>query len=97
MKLTQLAATSTLTAALLAAGTAFAAGPTNAEYFPFDETKIAKPTGDKVVADKGEASTRTMGATGNGGTMGNGGATSKGGTTVPDQSNEIMMYLKAGG
>ena len=94
MKLTQLAATSTLAAALLAAGTAFAAGPTNAEYYPFQDLKTTKATSDKAVAAKDEASTRKMGATGNGGATT---PTGNGGATTPDQSAEILMYLKAGG
>jgi hypothetical protein len=86
MKLTRLAATSTLAATLLAAGAAFAGGPFNAEYYPFQDLKItraADKTGNKVVSTKDEATTKKMGA-----------ATA--GTSI-DQYREILMYLKAGG
>jgi hypothetical protein len=87
MKLTQLAATSTLAATLLAAGAAFAGGPLNAEYYPLHDLKFtpaADKTSNKVVSGKDEATTKKMGAT-------------TAGTATIDQSREILMYLKAGG
>ena len=86
MKLTRLAATSTLAATLLAAGTAFAGGPLNAEYYPLQDLKFTRATdktSDKAVSTKDEATTRKMGAKAN--------------ATTIDQSREILMYLKAGG
>jgi hypothetical protein len=86
MKLTRLAATSTLAATLLAAGAAFAGGPLNAEYYPLQDLKIPRATdktSTKVVSTKDQVTTQKMGATA--------------GATTPDQSREILMYLKAGG
>ena len=86
MKLTQLAAASTLAATLLAVGTAYAGGPLNAEYYPLHDLKFAPAadkTSNKVVSIKDEATTRKMGA--------------KADTPTIDQSREILMYLKAGG
>jgi hypothetical protein len=88
MKPNQVAATLTFAATLLAAGTAFAAGPTNAEYYPFAETTSAvKPvdagTPVRSAAKSTDRETKTMGAQGH--------------ASTNDQSQEILMYLKAGG
>jgi len=86
MKLKQIAAAFTLATTLLAGGTAFAAGPTNAEYFPFQgitSMKTLDQTNDGVVSRKDDVNARKMGA--------------KGDAMTTDQSREILMYLKAGG
>jgi hypothetical protein len=99
MKLNQVAATITF-ATLLASGTAFAAGPTNAEYYPLQEVTSVKTmdktggaasikesptTKDTVMSTKesADANARTMGA--------------RAATGTDDKSQEILMYLKAGG
>ncbi len=82
-----IAATFTFAATLLVAGTAAAAAPTNAEYYPFADATVVKTT-DKATAPAAvlktgaEAPTRKMGA--------------QSGVAIPDQSREIQMYLKAG-
>lgn len=94
-----IAATFTFAATLLVAGAA-AAAPTNAEYYPFTDSKAltdSKPVTDSsamvkttekatapaaVVKATAETSARKMGA--------------QTGMTIPDQSREIEMYLKAG-
>jgi hypothetical protein len=90
MKTNQVAAAITFAATLLAAGTAFAAGPTNAEYYPFQETTTAKTTDKSNGADmstkqssSASSSTKTMGAQGH--------------VSTDNQAREILMYLKAGG
>jgi ABC-type uncharacterized transport system auxiliary subunit len=86
MKRNQVAATLTIAATLLAGSTAFAAGPTNAEYFPFPETAPAttvRTSNGKVVTNASTtADAKTMGAQGT--------------ATPVDRSAEILMYLKAG-
>jgi hypothetical protein len=95
MKPNQTAAAITLAATLLAAGTAFAAGPTSAEYYPFQEImsmKMMDKNKDGMVSKKEymdmmnkawDMNARKMGAKGN--------------VMTPDQFKEILMYLKAGG
>jgi hypothetical protein len=95
MKLQQLASTLTFATTLLAGGAAFAAGPTNAEYFPFQEMmsmKMLDKNKDGMVSKKEfmdmmdkawEMNARKMGA--------------KGDAMTPDQFKEVLMYLKAGG
>ncbi len=95
MKHNQVAATFAFAAALLAGGTAFAAGPTNAEYYPFQEImsmKMIDKNKDGMVSKKEfmdmmdktwEMNAKKMGA--------------KGDAMTPDQFKEILMYLKAGG
>jgi hypothetical protein len=95
MKPNQTAARLALAATLLAAGTAFAAGPTNAEYYPFQEIKSMKmldKNKDGMVSKKEfidmmnltwDMNARKMGA--------------KGDAMNADQFKEILMYLKAGG
>ena len=95
MKLKQLAGTFTVAAMLLAGGTAFAAGPTGAEYYPFQEImsmKMIDKNKDGMVSKKEfmdmmgmawDINTKKMGA--------------KGDKVTPDQFKEILMYLKAGG
>ncbi len=82
-----IAATFTFAAALLVAGTAAAAAPTNAEYYPFPEATVVKTMAKSdapaaAMKTTAETSTRKMGA--------------RTGTAIPDQSREIEMYLKAG-
>jgi hypothetical protein len=79
----QLAGTFTFAATLLAAGSAFAAAPTSAEYYPFPEVTSAKTTDIGVSGAKLTTNVRTMGANGDRATL--------------DQSRQILMYLKAGG
>jgi hypothetical protein len=95
MKPNQTAARIALAATLLAAGTAFAAGPTNAEYYPFQEImsmKMLDKNKDGMVSKKEfidmmnltwDMNARKMGA--------------KGEAMNADQFKEILMYLKAGG
>jgi hypothetical protein len=80
----QLAGTFAFAAALLAAGSALAAGPTNAEYYPFQEVTAVKTTNVGVVSGANlTTNVRTMGASGD--------------AAAIDQSRQILMYLKAGG
>jgi hypothetical protein len=95
MKHNQVAASLAFAAAILAAGTAFAAGPTSAEFYPFQEImsmKMIDKDKDGMVSKKEymdmmgmawDMNTKKMGA--------------KGDKVTPDQLKEIMMYLKAGG
>lgn len=94
MKRNQIAAV-TMAATLLASGSALAAGPTSAEYFPFPEImsmKMMDKNKDGMVSKKEymdmmdkawDMNARKMGA--------------KGDAMTPDQFKEILMYLKAGG
>jgi hypothetical protein len=95
MKLHQLAGTCTIATMLLAGGAAFAAGPTSAEYYPFQEImsmKMIDKNKDSMVSKKEfmdmmnmawDMNTKKMGA--------------KGDKVTPEQFKEILMYLKAGG
>jgi hypothetical protein len=87
MKRNQIAASLAIAATLFAGSTAFAAAPTNAEYFPFPETAPAATvrTSSGAALTTGSTSTdaKTMGAQGT--------------ATPVDRSAEILMYLKAGG
>jgi hypothetical protein len=80
------AATLALAATLLTGSTAFAAGPTNAEYFPFPNaapaTTARTSSGAAVTSGSTSTDARTMGAQGT--------------ATPADRSAEILMYLKAG-
>jgi hypothetical protein len=94
MKSHQAAATIAL-ASLLAAGTAFAAGPATAEYYPFQEImsmKMIDKNKDAMVSKKEfmdmmdktwEMNAKKMGASSE--------------ALTQDQFKEILMYLKAGG
>ncbi|HWP11520.1 MAG TPA: hypothetical protein VNN06_06840 [Ramlibacter sp.] len=95
MKLQQLAGTFTLAATLLAGGTAFAAGPTSAEYYPFNEImsmKMIDKNKDSMVSKKEFLDMMNMAWDINAKKMG-----AKGDMMTPDQFKEILMYLKAGG
>ena len=79
----QLAGAFALATTLLATGSAFAAGPTNAEYYPFQEvTSATTPRADVVSGANLTTNVRTMGANAD--------------TATIDQSRQILMYLKAG-
>jgi hypothetical protein len=84
MKRNQSAAALTIAATLLAGGTAFAAGPTNAEYFPFPDTAptatVRTSNGPAVTNASTNTGAKTMGAQG---------------TRTPADA-EILMYQKAG-
>jgi hypothetical protein len=95
MKLQQLAGTFTVAATLLAAGTAFAAGPSTAEYYPFQEImsmKMIDKNKDGMVSKKEFMDMMSMSWDMNAKKMG-----AKGDMMTPDQFKEILMYLKAGG
>lgn len=85
MKRNQVAASLTIAVTIFAGSTAFAAGPTNAEYFPFQETASATAASktSSTAATKASTTTdaKTMGAPA---------------ATPADRSAEILMYLKAG-
>jgi hypothetical protein len=88
MKRNRVTASLAIAATLFAGGTAFAAaGPTNAEYFPFPPT----PTMANVHTSNGGAAMN--GSTGTDAkTMG-----AQGTASPVDRTAEILMYLKAGG
>lgn len=68
-------------------------GPTNAEYYPFQEITSAKmtdKTDDRVASGKDDVNTKKMGAKGDV-------TTADRSEGILDQSKEILMYLKAGG
>jgi hypothetical protein len=80
--------------ALLGASTAFAAGPTNAEYYPFAEImsmKMMDKNGNGMVSKKEFMDMMSMAWDMNAKKMG---VKSE---MTPDQFKEILMYLKAGG
>ncbi len=84
-----------LAASLLATGSAFAAGPTNAEYYPFAEImamKMMDKNKDGMVSKKEFLDMMAMSWDMNAKKMG-----VKGDRMTPDQFQEILMYLKAGG
>ena len=84
-----------LAASLLATGSAFAAGPTNAEYYPFAEVmamKMMDKNRDGMVSKKEFLDMMAMSWDMNAKKMG-----VKGDRMTPDQFQEILMYLKAGG
>jgi hypothetical protein len=95
MKHNQVAAALAFAAAFLAAGTAFAASPTNAEFFPFQEImsmNMIDKNKDGMVSKKEFMDMMGMAWDMNARKMG-----AKGDKMTPDQFKEIMMYLKAGG
>jgi hypothetical protein len=95
MKLQQLARTFTIVATLLAGGAAFAAGPTGAEYYPFQEImsmKMIDKNKDSMVSKKEFMDMMNMAWDINSKKMG-----AKGDVMTPDQFKEVLMYLKAGG
>ncbi|MCM2253819.1 MAG: hypothetical protein NDJ19_15770 [Ramlibacter sp.] len=87
MKPNQAAAALTFAATLLAAGSAVAAGPTNAEHYPFPEAATPTHAAGNGAAMKPSAKSaedaKTMGAPRQ--------------SWTDDRSREIQMYLKAGG
>ncbi len=95
MKSSRTTATLALAVFMLAAAAASAMGPTNAEYYPFQEImsmKMMDKNQDGMVSKKEfmdmmnmawDVNAKKMGATGD--------------KMTPDQFKEILMYLKAGG
>lgn len=87
MKPKQAAVALTFAATLLAAGTAVAAGPTNAEHYPFPEaatpTHAAGNGAPMKATAKSADDAKTMGAPRQ--------------SWIDGQTREIQMYLKAGG
>ncbi|MEZ0309205.1 MAG: EF-hand domain-containing protein [Ramlibacter sp.] len=95
MKLKQLAGTIAIAATVLASGTAFAAGPTNAEYYPLVEImsmKMIDKNKDGMVSKKEFMDMMTMAWEMNAKKMG-----TKGEMMSDAQFKEFLMYLKAGG
>jgi hypothetical protein len=95
MKLNQIAGTFALAAAVLASGSAFAAGPTNAEYYPFAEImsmKMMDKNNDGMVSKKEFMDMMSMAWDMNAKKMG-----VKGDKMTDAQFKEILMYMKAGG
>jgi hypothetical protein len=95
MKAKQLTATLALAAATLASGSAFAAGPTSAEYYPFAEImsmKMVDKNKDGMVSKKEFMDMMSMAWDMNAKKMG-----AKGEMMTDAQFKEVLMYLKAGG
>ena len=81
--------------ALLGATTAFAAGPTNAEYYPFAEImsmKMMDKNGNGMVSKKEFMDMMSMAWDMNAKKMG-----AKGDMLTVQPFGEVLMYLKAGG
>jgi hypothetical protein len=82
-----------LAVSLLAAGSAFAAGPTNAEYYPFADImgmKMIDKNKDSMVSKKEFLDMMSKAWDMNATKM------KVKGAMTPDQFKEILMYLKAG-
>ena len=95
MSFKQSAARLALAASVLCAGTAFAQGPTNAEYYPFADImgmKIMDKNKDGMVSKKEYLDMMSMAWDMNAKKMG-----VKGDKMTLDQFKEILMYMKAGG
>ena len=95
MKLNQFAASIALAAGVLASGSAFAAGPASAEYFPFAEImsmKMMDKNKDGMVSKKEFMDMMAMAWEMNAKKMG-----VKGEMMTDAQFKEVLMYLKAGG
>jgi hypothetical protein len=95
MQLKRIATTLALAATVLASGTAFAAGPTSAEYYPFAEImsmKMMDKNKDGMVSKKEFMDMMGMAWDMNAKKMG-----VKGEMMTDAQFKEILMYLKAGG
>ena len=95
MKLQKLAGAIAMTATLFASSTAFAAGPTSAEYYPFAEImamKMIDKNKDGMVSKKEFMDMMTMAWEMNAKKM-----NVKGDMMTDAQFKEILMYLKAGG
>jgi len=95
MSIRKTAAGIALAVSALASGNAFAAGPTNAEYYPFAEImamKMMDKNKDGMVSRKEFLDMMAMSWDMNAKKMG-----IKGDMMTPAQFNEVLMYLKAGG
>jgi hypothetical protein len=85
---------SLLAASLLVTGSAFAAGPTNAEYYPFQEVmsmKMIDKNKDGMVSKKEFLDMMAKSWDMNAAKMG------AKNTMTSEQFKELLMYLKAGG
>ena len=95
MKIQQTAGRLALAASLLCAGSAFAAGPANAEYYPFAEImamKMMDKNKDGMVSKKEYMDMMSKAWNMNAQKMG-----VKGEKMTQQQFNEVLLYLKAGG
>jgi hypothetical protein len=95
MKLKQFPASIAIAAGVLASGSAFAAGPTSAEYYPFAEImsmKMMDKNKDGMVSRKEFMGMMAMAWDMNARKMG-----VRGEMMSDAQFKEILMYLKAGG
>ena len=95
MKLKHIAGSFALAATVLSSGAALAAGPTNAEFYPFAEImsmKMIDKNKDGMVSKKEFMDMMTMAWEMNAKKMG-----VKGDMMTDAQFKEILMYLKAGG
>jgi hypothetical protein len=95
MNMKKIAACLVATAALAGTGSAFAAGPTNAEFYPFAEImsmKMMDKNKDGMVSKKEFIDMMSMAWDMNAKKMG-----AKGDMLTVQQFGEVLMYLKAGG
>jgi hypothetical protein len=95
MKLKHIAGSIAIASAFLASSAAFAAGPTNAEFYPFAEImsmKMMDKDKDGMVSKKEYMDMMSMAWDMNAKKMG-----VKGEKMTDAQFKEILMYLKAGG
>jgi hypothetical protein len=95
MKLNHIAGSIAIASAFLVSGSAFAAGPTNAEFYPFAEImsmKMMDKDKDGMVSKKEYMDMMSMAWDMNAKKMG-----VKGEKMTDAQFKEILMYLKAGG
>lgn len=95
MQIKQLTGAIAIASSMLAAGSAFAAGPTNAEYYPFAEImgmKMIDKNKDGMVSKKEFMDMMTMAWEMNAKKMG-----SKSDMMSDAQFKEFLMYIKAGG
>lgn len=95
MRIQQTAARLALAVSVLAGGNALAAGPTNAEYYPFAEImsmKMLDKNKDGMVSRKEFLDMMAMAWDMNAKKMG-----AQGGMLTVQQLGEVLMYLKAGG
>jgi hypothetical protein len=95
MSIKQTAAGFALAISALASGNAFAAGPTNAEYYPFSEVmsmKMMDKNKDGMVSKKEFIDMMSMAWDMNAKKMG----VAKSDMLTVQQFNEVLMYLKAG-
>ena len=95
MKIQQTAGRLALAASILFAGSAFAAGPTNAEYYPFAEIMsmhMMDKNKDGMVSKKEFMDMMSMAWDMNAKKMG-----VKGDNMSADDFKQVLMYLKAGG